>query len=238
MSGENATGVPKSGLKKFGKFCLVAAGCLVVLGALAHLIWKYSGSSQWEFVSDTRGVKLYSMKTPGSALKKFKGISHVRASLTSAMLLAQDPAVCEYAHCYESRMIERVDERLQYYTFRWKYPLKFKPREYVIKERFSRIPETKALLVEVIGDPDKLPPNDCCVRVRNMYNTWRFTPINDSELEIEYIINSDAGGVFPYFLANYAGPKFIPFVQGQMQTILDKEKEKYPNAKFELLAEK
>jgi hypothetical protein len=228
----------KKRLKRFAKAVLLSSVCLAVIVFSLHLVWRYSGSNQWELVQEKDGITIYALKSPGSTLKQFKGIARVRSTLSAAMTLAQDPAVCEYARCYESRMIERVDERLQYYTFRWKYPFRFRPREMVIKEQFSRVPETKALLVEVTAAPDKIPPTDCCVRITNMYNTWRFTPLKNGEIEIEYLIDMSEGGFMPYVLSNFAVPKFMYFVLSKMQMVLDKESQKYPNAKFDLLEDK
>ena len=222
-------------LKKIAKYFLFAC---VAIALAAHLIFKYSGSGQWEPHSERKGVRIYSMKTPGSTLKKFKGVVRVRSTLTAAMALQQDPEVCQWVNCYESRMFEKVDERVQYYTFRWNYPFFFRPREFVIKQQFSRVPETNALLVDVIAAPDKLPPNDCCVRVETMHNTWKYTPLKNGDMELEYVINSDDGGFFPYFLANEGAPAFMRYMLPKMQTILDKQQQKFPNAKFELLGEK
>jgi hypothetical protein len=236
---EEMSNGPQKKPRKFAKYSLIVVAGLVVALTAAHLIWKYSGSGQWEPLYQEHGIQVYAMKSPGSTLKKFKAVGRVRSTLTAAMTLAQDPGVCEYVNCYASKMFERVDERLQYYTFRWEYPLYFKPREFVIEERFSRVPGkvpgTNALLVEVIGAPHKLPPDDCCVRVSHMYNTWRFTPLGNGELEVEYSIDTDAGGIFPYWLSNVGAPKFMTFTMSRVQMILDKMREKHPNASFELV---
>ncbi|HEU4888430.1 MAG TPA: hypothetical protein VFV49_11115 [Thermoanaerobaculia bacterium] len=234
MSSENSPVVRPSRLRRVGKYFLIVVAFLAVAAVSAHFIWKYSGSSQWEPLRESGGIKLYTLKAPGTTLNQIKGVTRVRSTLTDAMSLAQDPDVCEWAHCYEAKMFHRVNERLQYYTFRWDYPFNFRPREFVVKQQFSRIPETKALFQEVIAAPDTLPPNDCCFRVRTMHNTWRFTPIGNGELEIEYIINADDG--FPYPLANLGGPQFMHSILSKMQMILDKAHEKFPNAKYDLVA--
>ena len=225
-------------LKKIGKFFLIGCVSLAAIGLSAHFIWKYSGSGQWELVENKNGIKLYSLKAPGSTVEQFKGIVRVRTTLTTVMAASQDPSICDYG-CSESKMFERVSERSQYYIFRFNYPFFFfRQREMVIEQRFSRIPETKGLFVEVIAAPEKLPPNKCCVRIEFMHNTWRYTPLKNSELELEYVMNMDDGGYFPYVLANLGSPEFIREILAQMQSTFDKEQKKFPNAKFELLAEK
>jgi START domain len=217
------------------KYAGAAGLLLLALGITAHVRWKYSGSDRWELVRQKEGVTLYAMKTPGSTLKKFKAVRRVRSTLTAAMALSQDPGVCEYTKCYDGAMFEKVDDQLQYYIFKWTFPLPFHPREFVISQRFSRVPEAKALLVEVVATPDKMPPNNCCVRITDMHNTWRFTPLSNGEIEIEYVYDMALGGAMPYVLANVAGPQFMLVILSQMQMVLDKEREKFPNLKFALL---
>lgn len=224
-------------LKKLGKFFFYAGVFVAVLALTAHLIWKYSGSNQWEPIGvSKKGVKLYALKKPGETVKLFKGVVRVRSTLTNVMAASQDPTICENVQCYDSKMFERVSERSQFYTFRWPYPFGFDTREFVTEQRFSIVPETKALLVEVIATPDKLPPNDCCVRIETMHNTWRYTPVGNGELELEYVINMDDGGFFPYPLANLGAPEFIKYMLPKMQEVFDRQKVKSPNAKFDLVA--
>ena len=227
-------------LRKLGKFVFVASVILAVVALAAHLVWKYSGSNQWEPIGvSKKGVKLYALKKPGETVKQFKGVVRVRSTLHNVMAASQDPSICENVDCYESRMFERVSERSQYYTFRWPYPFGFQTREFVTEQRFSLVPagpKSQALLVEVIATPDKLPPNDCCVRIETMHNTWKYTPVGNGELELEYVINMDDGGYFPYVLANFGAPEFIKYMLPTMQAVFDRQKLKSPNARFELVA--
>ena len=223
-------------LKKIGKFFFVVLCSLVVVAFAAHMVWKYSGNNQWELVDDSKGLKIYSLKKPGETVRLYKGVVKVRADLNTIMAASQDPTICDYVDCFESKMFQRVSERSQFYSFRWPYPFGFDQREFVTEQRFSLVPQTKALLVEVIAAPDKLPPNDCCVRVERMHNTWQYTPKGNGEVELEYTINMDDGGFFPYVLANVGTPHFMRYMLPKMQTVFDRQKQKSPNAKFELLA--
>jgi hypothetical protein len=224
-------------MRRLKKIFLIGLLALLVAGVAGHLVWKYSGSGEWEPMGEMNGVKLYARKMPGETVKHFKGITRVRAKLETVMAASQDPDICEWADCEEATMFERVSEERQFYVFKWPYPFKFRTREMVIEQRFSRDPKTKALLVEVIAAPDKLPPNDCCVRIERMHNTWLYTPVGNGELELEYVVNMDDGGLFPYVLANYGAPLFIADQLPKMQYVLDREHAKFPNARFALLAE-
>jgi len=223
-------------LKRLAKIFLIGCLSVAAIAVAAHVIWTYSGSGEWQLHGTKNGVTIYSLKKPGSAMKQFKGIGRVRATLPTVMAASMDPDICEWTGCYAAKMFEKVSEQHQYYDFRIDYHLNFHPREFVVAQRLSRVPETKALLVEVTAAPEKLPPNACCVRVEHMNNSWRYTPLKNGELEIEYVVDIDNGGFFPYFLANLGTPEFIASIVPKMQGVFDKEREKFPNPQFALLA--
>lgn len=223
-------------MRKLAKIVLIGCLSLAAIAVAAHVIWKYSGSGEWQLQAQKNGITIYSLKTPGSTKKKFKGIGRVRATLPTVMASSMDVDICKWAGCYDARMFERVDERRQFYDFRMNYPFHFHPREFVVAQHMSRVPDTQALLVEITAAPEKLPTNDCCVRVEHMNNSWRYTPLKNGELEVEYVIDVDEGGYFPYFLANLGTPMFIAGIVPKMQFVFDREREKFPNPKFELLA--
>lgn len=217
-------------MRKLGKFLLIVAAILGVAGVIAHLSWKYSGSGEWELWREKNGIRIWTLKEPGATVKRFKGTVRVNSTLATAYEMMQDPGICGYHNfgCYDAKVIERVDERLQFYTFRWKYPMRFDPREFVFKQEFSVVPETNSLLVKVIATPDRLPANDCCVRITDMDNSWRFTPVGDKQLDVEYLIDMNGGGFFPYFLSNLGSPRFMHFALSKVQPLLDREE--YQNA--------
>ena len=149
---------------------------LVGVGIAAQLIWTYTGSGQWEALPEKNGVRVFSFKAPGTAVEKFKGIFKAKATVGAFVKFIQDPGVCEDVGCHDARIIEQVGSKLQYQTFQYDYPSPFKTREFVVRQAFSRNPDTRAVLVDLSAEPGKIAPNDCCTRVTEMHNTWLLTP--------------------------------------------------------------
>jgi hypothetical protein len=238
QSAENETSVPKpkAWAKRLLNALLVVGVSLVALFFAASLIWKFSGSNQWEFVQESNGVKVYSLKAPGSALKQVKGIVQVRSTLASLVKFMQDPDVSNDVGFYESKIIERVDDQLQYQSFRYNFPFPFHPREYVVRLQVHQDPRTKAVLVVFAAAPDKAPPNNCCFRVTEMNNTWRFTPLENGRIEVEFVQNSNMGGFMPDLLLNVQRPKLVVGTLSKLQDLLDRKK--YQDAKLDFIQEK
>lgn len=220
------------------KILIFSTLSVVVIFASWQLIWIFSGSEQWELIHEKKGVKIYSMKSPGSGLKKFKGTVRVQSSLGTLVEFMQDPDVCDDIGCYESRVIERIeneDSLFQYSSFRFDFPFPFITREYVTRAHFYQNPESKEVYYEIIATPDKVPPDDCCFRLEDMQNTWQFKPMGDGEIEIEYVLDMDLGGFVPSALMNSMYPNFIYGNLSNLQGFLDKEK--YQNARIDFIDE-
>jgi hypothetical protein len=226
----------KARVKKLLKALLIVSLALTMLLFAARLVWRFSGSNQWELVRDEKGVKIYTLKSPGSDLIKVKGIGRFRTTMAAVVKFMTDPATCEYYNCYDSHVIERVDDHLLYSTARYRYPYPFKPREIVMRTQIHQNPQTKEVLMVNTSVPDKAPLSDCCFRVAEMNNTIRLTPLGNGEVEVEYIQNMNEGGYVPDLLLNTNRPAIFYMIFRNFQKLLDKEK--FQNVKLSYIEEK
>jgi hypothetical protein len=230
MGNESSVAKPKTRRKAV----LLVCAYLVAALFIARVLWTLSGSNKWEFVGEQNGVKVYSLKTPGSDVKKFKAVFQIRSTLGGLVKYMQDPHACDDYGCENARTIEREDDQLQYAAFQVKLPAPFHKREFVIRQQFHQDPQTKAVLVEYAAAPDKAPPDACCFRVTDMANTWRLTPRGNGLVEIEYTVNMNEGGFIPELVKNLARPKYM-YALTNLQGFVNREK--YQSAKFDFVKE-
>ena len=226
---------PKRWVRKLLKGLLLLCVSLIALYFIVRVVWRFSGSNQWEFVGEQDGVKVYSLKAPGSDLTQVRGVVRVHSTLSALVKFVRDPTACEDFGCF-GYLIEG-DDRVQYvYSFiRYDYPFPFRSRELVMRVLVYQNPQTKEVTVWVAAAPDKVPRNDCCVRVTQMNNTWRYTPLGNGEVEVEYTMNMNEGGFMPDLLINSWRPEAIFWALPKLQEVL--KKEKYQNAKFDYIKE-
>lgn len=217
-------------IKKIFLYFLLSV--FLVLFAI-HLKWKYSGSGQWEFVGERDGVKVYSLKSPGSVLAKYRGVTDVNAELTAVVAMMQDNDISGELGLMSSRVLNKQDDQFFYATFKGEFPKPFKTREYVIQNQFYQNPHTLEVLYEVSAVPSKLPPNDCCFRVSDMNNLWHFTPKEDGVLEMAWTLDMFEGGFIPYFMSNFVHEEICYLTMPRMQEMLDREK--YQNVEFSFI---
>jgi hypothetical protein len=219
------------------KFVSLGALTLVAILSIAHLAWKNSGSNQWELEIDKNGVKVYSLKSPGSVLKQFKGVTRIKTTLNRAVASALDPdlenCVDWNPSCVKVQPVEPWNTQGQYLInlVQSNYPPPFSPRDNVVKVHVTQDAKSKAVLVEFIAVPDRLPEYDCCYRIPRMHNSWRYTPLENDEVEVEHIQNVDRG--LPYIRSNRVTPNGVYRILLRISQLLNKEK--YHHASFDFI---
>jgi hypothetical protein len=206
---------------------------LVAILVASQLAWTFSGSKEWEFLGERNGVNVYSMKVPGDNVKQFKATMRSRSRLSVMTAVMQDFEIAEEAGYIAPVMIERKSPQQFTSSMRAEMPFFFKTRELVTRVDISQDQQSKEVLVTVKAVPEAVPPDDCCVRVENMDNSWRFIPVGNGEVEMEWKVNMDQGGFVPYFLINAVFPEFMYEVPPMMQEIMNREQ--YQNVKFDFI---
>ncbi|CAN7392664.1 hypothetical protein LJR230_002310 [Trinickia sp. LjRoot230] len=192
---------------------------LVTLVVIANWLWLIGGSGKWVPKVDRDGVRIYTMKTPGSPVLKVRGVARFKQfSLSNhiAPLLdesIQNPADCAkwVTGCLGYRILEHWSARTQRNTTMWTVSLfaPFSPREMLLQGQVRQDPKTRVVTLENFAAPNALPPNPCCVRLEHLDNLWRYTPLPDGSIEVDVLYDLDMGGAFPQLLQNLHAPDIV-----------------------------
>jgi len=136
---------------------------------------------------------------------------------------------------YDHRIIEQRGDREV--TSAWKQLLVsfLEPREFVVKTELSQNPETKTLLYTVTAVPERIPPDNCCVRIPLMKNSWILTPLKNGDIDVEWVVDMDLGGAVPYVLQNEVLPEGMFNFAQKVQVLV--EQDKYKNARYDWVQE-
>jgi hypothetical protein len=198
---KNTIDKPRKWLRKSIKILGIAGISVFFLYFLAGLIWRFSGSNQWELAAEKNGAKIYTLKVPGSDILQVKGVMRYRSTVAGMVKLdtINDSLVAAGATGIADL---GGDDQVKYSTFRFKLPFLFQPREYVTRTQIYQNPITKTVLIQTWAVPEKMPPSPCCFRVTELHNSQRITPLGNGEIEVEYVMNQNMGGFFPDFLQN------------------------------------
>lgn len=211
VTSENPVVPTRSRLRKVLRVLAVGGLVGILVLVTAHFAWTYSGSNEWKQEIDRNGIKVYSRKTPGAPLKDVKAVRRLKTRLMVAMAAMTEEGVENCSDwlpgCESARNVVPYDPRTVASTDLYvvRYPRPYSPREYLIKTQISQDPKSKSVLMVLTAVPDLIPRNECCYRVEDMDNRWRFTPVENGELEVEFLMHMNQG--LPYMLVNRIAPQ-------------------------------
>jgi hypothetical protein len=222
--------------RKIVRILSIGVVLLVAILVIAHFAWKYSGSNQWELMREVNGVRIYSLKTPGATREQFKAVGRVKSTLNRVVALMTDtsPDACKQfvPGCIGGAIVKPWDPQNLSVTQAFRisfdgrgYPRMFSvfsPRDLVIETKFTQDPKTRSLFVECTAQSGLIPPDACCPRLTDMHNTWRFTPVDNGELELEFVANYDPG--VPYWMYNRMLPAGLPRLPHRVERLYNKDK--------------
>lgn len=240
---EAATSSVVHKIKKGLKYLLFGASFFISAVSLLNLAWITSGSNRWELEIDRNGTQVYYLKSPGSSVNKFKGVTHYKYTYSHMLSAFIDPHLVDncaemVAGCVEYKFLRPWDSRFMANTQYWRAKLfpPFADREIILNGKIYQDKQTKEILLENSAAPNVIPPNDCCVRLSHMHNTWHYTPLGNGEVEVVYIQDFDMGGFFPGFLLSFGAEQVYKLLHTDIPALLEK-KEEYRNAKLDFIEE-
>jgi len=212
--------------KKGGRLrkLLKITGVLAVLALIAHVAWVQSGSAEWKLVSDEDGIRVWSMKPPGYALKKYKMEMHVTSHLSDVVFYMSDLNTGYDVGASDIRRIEEVLDDPVFLAYDT-YKLDLKPfgkLDVVIVNHYAQDPKTGVVRMNVHAAPAKIPVDPDVPRVRQLSNRFTFTPAADGGVDIQLLSEMDLG--LPYVLQNLVMPKVAHDEFAKMREMFKKER--------------
>lgn len=161
-------------------------------------------ASEWKLERDRDGIQVYTRRVKGIAFKEYKGVVHIKASLSTVIAVFEDlTSATEWIDSYsEMKLIERVSPT-QAYTYAYiPAPWPVRDRDAVVFSTLSQDPATKTVTIIQKAIPNKTPLRKKAVRVKRIDGHWTLVPKADGTIELTYQLLSDPGGGLPAWLVN------------------------------------
>jgi ribosome-associated toxin RatA of RatAB toxin-antitoxin module len=178
--------------------------CVLILLALCESMGVQGHAQEWKVAKTGDGIEVSTRVAPGWGMKEFRAITRVHARLSSIVALLEDVEAYPkwFADCKETSVLKSAGplERWVYFVNSAPFPLR--DRDMISHMTFSQDLATGAVTVVVRGDPDVAPNKPGRIRVPRLEGFWRFIPLKEGEVEVQYQIRSDPGGSIPTWLAN------------------------------------
>lgn len=231
---------PKKTKSPLWKKIYVVFSLLVLAAVAGDWIWKESGSAEWKLAKDEDGVKVYTLKVPGDRLIKTKTVmegDYTLSQVAAPHIIDHNLETCKkwVPNCLAVTVIKDFDPVTRSSVDMWRldFPSPLRDRELLISTIVSQ-EDSKAVAIDVVVMPNVLPHNEGILRVEQMHNRWKLTPLPNGKVEVELIQDTNFGGSFPYFLMNMVlANESHAFFRDELRKVLLEEK--YAKAKFEFI---
>jgi hypothetical protein len=233
-----------SRLAKYIKRTWFGLTFLLSVVLIGNWIWVVSGSNRWELKIDKEGTQVYTLKAPGASMVKIRAVTQSKEfTLSNHLAPFMDESIQQdcakwVAGCLNYKIVRSFNPANGTNVTMWTLGLfpPFAPRELLLQGELSQDPKTRVVTLENIAVPNKLPVSDCCVRLSHVHNVWRYTPVGDGTIKVEFVSDLDMSGAFPKFLLNLGAPGEIH----KMLTVDNPKllrQEKYRTAKLDFIDE-
>jgi hypothetical protein len=235
MKNHDMTDKPK---RKVKKVLLIGALSLAVVLLISHFVWKNSGSNEWTLAKDENGIKIWTLKTPGTCLKKVKVNMKLHSRLADILTLLESDATIGELGIRDWKIFDKVEAPSfysAYYSYKIDIPFPIGTRDFVLLFQHSQDPKTKIVEVNVLASPGKTHPIKNCERITHLNDIYRLTPLGNGEIEFEVIADFDVGGSIPYFIKNLVLTDVWNGGVSKIRELLSQEK--YKNAKINNIVE-
>ena len=204
--------------------------CFILLVS-ARLI-SADAAGEFQVEKDKNGVKVFTRKIEGSALKEFKGVTTIKTSLMSLVALMDDTdAYPQWLYnVTTAKLVNKINlkERVTYTVIHAPWPVS--DRDTVTYSKIVQDKKSKIVTIYLKGVPNQYPAQAGKVRVPALKGFWQFIPNKNGYVTVIYQVHSEPGGSIPDAIANSTVTDIPYHTLLKMHQIV--KQEKYQNGKI------
>lgn len=176
---------------------------------VASFTWAADSNEleDWKLVSDRNDIQVYMKHRDESRLKTFRGVTRfeLKDEFALAAVLNDYDSYPKWLHFVDSA--EEFDRRGpldRSVRFTTQLPWPLADREAVLQADVQQkvTTEEESVMIELINQPDALPPNNDYIRFPEMWGKLGFIRLGDDQVEMTYELILDPGGYIPAWIAN------------------------------------
>ncbi|WP_118953138.1 START domain-containing protein [Taibaiella helva] len=160
--------------------------------------------SDWKFVTEKEGIRVYSKSVPGSKIKalKVECVLYTTASALVTLLLDVPAAVDWVSHTKSCTLLRQVSPAELYYYSEVSLPWPLENRDFVAHVKVSQDKISKEVSVNAPAIPGWVGNKKGIVRVNHSLGLWTIMPLDKSRVKVSYSLQVDPGGIIPAWAVN------------------------------------
>ena len=202
------------------------------------IVFLFPPIYSWDLKKEKNGVKVFTRAIEGSNFNEFMSVGIHAGSIGSLISVLQDDTnFCNwFPDCKEFKLLKKPSklERLQYMVVKAPFPVS--NRDTIQHTVLSQDFVSKTVLINLSASPETLPEVPGTIRIPKSRGFWKFTPLDNNQVEVTFQLHSDPGGTLPEWVAN------IFVTETPLKAVLNLIKlageDKYRSNKLEYIIEK
>ncbi|MCK0153222.1 START domain-containing protein [Alcanivorax sp. S6407] len=192
----------------------------------------------WKLVSDRNEIQVYMKHRDESRLKTFRGVTRfeLKDEFALVAVLNDYPSIPKWLHFIDSaEEFDRRDPLDRSLRFTTQLPWPLADREAVLRADVHQTlnEEEQSVMIELINQPDALPPNNDYIRFPEMWGKLGFVRLGNDQVEMTYEVILDPGGYIPAWIANILLRDAPYFTLERLRRVI--RKPEYQNQYFDYL---
>jgi hypothetical protein len=178
-------------------FFVITIGFMLLLSASAV-------AQTWNFAKEKDGIKIYTRKEPGNAIKSFKGVADIHASRQSVFNLIGNVKNLDWwdKNLKEIKVIFYEKEKRSQYYLVYDAPWPVTDRDLCVDATIFTDPVTGIRTVTAKPLLNVVPENPAYIRIKVYSQKWTITPVGDSLVHVVLEGSVDPGGAVPDWIYN------------------------------------
>lgn len=183
----------------------MARSIILILSLLCCLAAPaVQAQSDWKFVTEKEGIKVYSRSVAGSKVKALKVECTLNTSLAALVKLLLDvPATVHWVyHTKSCVLLKQVSPSELYYYSEVSLPWPLENRDFVAHVKVTQDEASRVVTVNAPAIPGWVAGKKGIVRVDRSLGYWTIRPLNPGRVKVEYSLQVDPGGIIPAWAVN------------------------------------
>ncbi len=166
---------------------------------------KHNIENPWIFKHEKAGIRVF-YRDPGTGVYELRLTTKVPGTLHAiAALLTDVEAYPKWVYkTSEAWRVRTTDQHEMYYYVVSDFPWPMDDRDVVVVSRIHQDEKTKALVSASSAVDGQVDARKNCVRMPVTNTHWICKKSADGQVDIEYTLKSDPGGMLPDWIVNMA----------------------------------
>lgn len=219
---------------------MVKIGLTILFALVFSTAHADDDPQEWKLVSDRNGIQVYMKHRDESRLKTFRGVTRfeLKDEFALAAILNDYESYPKWLHLIDgAEEFDREGPLNRDVRFTTKLPWPLADREAVLNAdvQVTLNDLTESVMIELINQPDALPPNNDYIRFPELWGKLGFVRLGDAQVEMTYEIILDPGGYIPAWIVNILLRDAPYFTLERLRRII--RKPEYQNKYYDYLDE-